>query len=85
VETEDIPTQGLGIEELQSRSRLIAGTPRQAPLDEEVVQVGTNLLWTQAIRRALVELGQAGDSGHIGLLGFRGQPLQLHIADHLGT
>ena len=54
---EDIPTQSLGIEELEPCGRLVAGTPRQAPLDEEMVQVGTNLLWTQALRRALVELG----------------------------
>jgi len=85
VEVEDIPAQGLGREELQPRSRLIAGTPRQAPLDEEVVQGGTNLLCAQAIRRAVGELGSTSYSGHIGLLGFRGQPLQLHIADHLGT
>src|SRR5215510_6056120 len=57
VEVEDIPAQGFGIEELQPSSGLIAGTPGQGPLDEEMVQVGTNLLWTQAIRRALVELG----------------------------
>jgi hypothetical protein len=57
VEVEDIPAQGLRIEEFQPRSGLIAGTPCQAPLDEEVVQGGPNLLWTQAIRRALVELG----------------------------
>ena len=57
VEVEDIPAQGLRIEELQPCGRLIARTPRQAPLDEEVVQVRTNLLWTQAIRGALVELG----------------------------
>ena len=54
---EDIPAQGLGIKELQPRRRLITGTPRQAPLDEEMVQVGANLLRTQAIWRALVELG----------------------------
>ena len=65
---EDLPTQGLGREELPSCSRLMAGTPRQAPLDEEVGQVGTNLLWTSAIRRALGALGSAGDSGHRGLL-----------------
>ena len=29
--------------------------------------------------------GQASDSGYIGLLGFGGQPLQLHVVDHLGT
>jgi len=46
VEVEDIPTQGLGIEELEPRSRLIAGTPRQAPFGQEVVQVRPNLLWT---------------------------------------
>jgi hypothetical protein len=85
VEAEDIPAQGLCREELQPRSRLMAGTPCQAPLDEEVVQGGTHLLWTQAIRRTLVELGSAGDSGHRGLVGFRGQPLQLYIVDHLGT
>lgn len=84
-EVEDIPAQSLGREELQPRSRLIAGTPCQASLDEEVVQVGTNLLWIQAIRRTLGELGSAGDSGHRGLLGFRGQPLQWHLVDHLGT
>jgi hypothetical protein len=48
VEVEDIPAQGLGIEELQPSRGLIAGTPGQAPLDEEVGQVGTNLLWTEA-------------------------------------
>ena len=69
---EDIPAQGLGREELQPCGRLIAGTPRQAPLDEEVVQVRTNLLWTQAVRGALVELGQAGHSGDIGLLASSG-------------
>ena len=85
VEVEDIPAQGLGREKQQPRRGLMAGTPCQAPLAEEVVQGGTHLLWTQAIRRALGELGSASDSGHVGLLGFRGQPLQLHIADHLGT
>ena len=50
VEVEDIPAQGLRIEAFQPCNRLIAGTPRQAPLDQEVVQVGTNLLWTQAVR-----------------------------------
>ena len=82
---EDIPPQRLGLEELEPCGRLVAGTPRQAPLDEEMGQVGTNLRWTQAIRRALVELGSASDSGHVGLLSFRSQPLPLHIADHLGT
>jgi hypothetical protein len=36
VQVEDIPTQGLRIEKLQPCSRLIAGTPRQASLDQEV-------------------------------------------------
>ena len=46
VEVEDIPTERLGIEELEPRSRLIAGTPRQAPFGQEVVQVRPNLLGT---------------------------------------
>ena len=46
MEMEDIPAQSLGIEELQPSSGLIAGTPGQAPLDDELVQGGTNLLWT---------------------------------------
>jgi hypothetical protein len=46
VAVEAIPAQGLRREELQPCSRLIAGTPRQAPLDQEVVEGGTNLLWT---------------------------------------
>ena len=85
VEVEDIPAQGLGREKQQPRRGLMAGTPCQAPLAEEVVQGGTHLLWTQAIRRALGELGSASDSGYVGLWGFRGQPLQWPIADHLGT
>jgi hypothetical protein len=82
---EDIPAKGLSLAELQPRSRLMAGTPRQAPLDEEMVQGGANLLWTQAIWRALGELGSASDSGHGGLVSLRGPPLQWHIMDHLGT
>jgi hypothetical protein len=85
VEVEDIPVQGLRREELQPCSRLIAGTPRQAPLDQEVVQGGTNLLWTEAVWGALGELCQAGDSSDRGLVRFRGQPLQWHVVDHLGT
>ena len=54
VEVEDIPPQGLRREELQPCGRLIAGTPRQAPLDQEVVQRCTNLLWTQAVYGILV-------------------------------
>jgi hypothetical protein len=45
-EGEDIPTESLGREELAPRSRLLAGTPRQAPFGQEVVQVRTTLLWT---------------------------------------
>jgi hypothetical protein len=37
VEVEDIPAQGLRREALQPCSRWMAGTPRQAPLDQEVV------------------------------------------------
>ena len=85
VEAEDLPAQGLGREALQPRRRLLAGTPCQAPLDEEVGQGGTHLRWTQAIRRTLGELGSAGASGPRGLWGVRGQPLPWHIVDHLGT
>ena len=67
---EDIPAQGLGRKELQPRCRVMTGTPRQAPLDEEMGQGGTNRLRTQAIGRARVERGEAGDSGHRGLWGF---------------
>ncbi len=82
---EAIPAQGLGREKRQPRRGLMAGTPCQAPLAEEVVQGGTHLLWTQAIRRALGELGSASDSGHRGLVGFRGQPLPWPSTDPLGT
>jgi hypothetical protein len=85
VEVEDIPPQGPGREELQPCGCLIAGTLRQAPLDQEMVQVRTNLLWMQAVWGALGELGQTGHSGDVSLLGLGGQPLQLHVADHLGT
>jgi hypothetical protein len=36
-EVEDLPPQSLGIEEFEPRSRLMAGTPREAPFDQEVV------------------------------------------------
>ena len=85
VEVEDIPPQGLRREELQPCGRLIAGTPRQAPLDQEVVQIRTNVLWTQAVWGTLVEFGSAGHSGGRGHLRLRGQPLQLHVVEHLGT
>jgi hypothetical protein len=85
VEVEDSPAQGLGIQELQPRRRLIARTPREAPLDEERVQVGTHVLRTQAIGRAFVAFGSASDSGPIGRWGFWGQPLPWHLVDHLGT
>jgi hypothetical protein len=57
VEVEDVPAQRLGRKELQSRRRLIARTPREAPLDEEMVQGGTNVLRAQAIGRARVAFG----------------------------
>jgi hypothetical protein len=82
---EDIPTQGLRREALQPCRRWMAGTPRQASLDQEVMQVRTNLLWVQAIRGALGELGSTGYSGDVGRLGLWGQPLPLQVADHLGT
>ena len=44
-EVEDSPAQGLRREELQPCSRLMAGTPRPAPLDEAGVQVRPHLLW----------------------------------------
>jgi hypothetical protein len=44
-EGEDIPTERLGSEELAPRSRLLAGTPRQAPFGQEGVQVCPTLLW----------------------------------------
>jgi hypothetical protein len=69
---DDIPPQGLRREELQPCGRLIAGTPRQAPLDEEVVQRRTNLLWAQAVWGTLGERGQAGHSGDLGHLRLRG-------------
>ena len=43
---EDIPAQGRGRNVLQPRRGLMAGTPRQAPLDEEMGQGGTHLFWT---------------------------------------
>jgi len=82
---EDIPAQGLGRKELQPRRGWMAGTPRQAPLDEEMGQGGTHRFWTSAIRRALGELGEAGHSGGRGPLRLRGQPLQRPIVEHLGT
>ena len=85
VEVEDIPTQGCCREDLQPCGRLMAGTPRPAPLDEEVVQIRTDLLWTQAVRGTLVALGQTGHRGDLGHLRLWGEPLQLHIMEHLGT
>jgi hypothetical protein len=84
-EGEDIPTPRLGREALEPCGRWVAGTPGQAPLDEELVQVGTHLCWTHAIRSALVARGSARDSGHGGLWSCRSQPLPLPIAEHLGT
>jgi hypothetical protein len=85
VEVQDLPPQRLGREAFAPRSRLMAGTPRAAPFDQEVVEVRTHLLWTEAIRGALGALGPTGHSGDRGLVGLRGQPLQRHVAEHLGT
>jgi hypothetical protein len=85
VAVEDIPPQGLRREELPPCGRLMAGTPRPAPRDEEVVQRCTHWLWAQAVRGTLGECGSAGPSGGLGHLCLRGQPLQRHIVDHLGT
>jgi hypothetical protein len=82
---EAIPTPGLGRAAREPGGRWVAGTPGQAPLDEARVPVGTKLLGTQALRRARGDLGQASDSGHVGLLSFRRQPRPLPLADHLGT
>jgi hypothetical protein len=46
VKVEAIPAPGLRRKALQPCSRLMAGTPRQAPLDQEAVQGGTHRLWT---------------------------------------
>jgi hypothetical protein len=85
VEGEDLPAQGLRREALQPCSRVMAGTPRQAPLDQEVVPGGPHLLWTEAVRGALGERRHAGDRSDRGLWGLGGQPLPLHVANHLGT
>jgi hypothetical protein len=84
-EGEDIPTQGLGREAREPRSRLMAGTPRQAPFGQEVGQVRPHLLWPSALRGARGALGHTSPSGDIGFWGLRGQPLPWHVADHLGT
>jgi hypothetical protein len=85
VEGEGLPAQGLGRKALPPRRRWMTGTPRQAPLNKEMVPVRTHWLWPQTIGRALGELGQASDSGDRGLLGFGGPPLQWPVVDHLGT
>ena len=85
IEVEDIPAQGLRRDELQPCGRLRAGTPRQAPLDQEVVQVRAHRRWTEAVRGALGARRQAGHRGDRGLLGLGGPPLHLHVVAHLGT
>ena len=85
VEVECIPAEGCDIEELEPTGHLVTGTPRQAAFDESMVEVRAHLVRAELVGRTAVELGSASDSGHIGLLGFQGQPLQLHITDHLST
>lgn len=85
VEVHRLPAQGSGGEKLQPTGYLVARTPCQAAVDEQMMEVRVNLLWTQLVWGAPVELRQACDRGDIGVLGLRGQALQLHLVDHLGA
>jgi hypothetical protein len=80
-----IPAEGGEREELESTGHLVAGTPCQATCDESMVQVRAPLVRAEVAGRTAVELGQACDGGDRGCLGPGGEPLQLHVADHLGA
>lgn len=48
-EGEDIPAEGLGRAKLQSRGCLMAGTPRQVPFDQQVMEGGVDLVWAESV------------------------------------
>jgi len=49
VEVEDIPAEGPGREKLPSRGCLMAGTPRQVPFDQQVMEVSVDLVWAESV------------------------------------
>lgn len=49
VELEGISAERLGVEKLRAAGHLVTGTPRQLTCDEQMVQVGADLLRTQLL------------------------------------
>jgi hypothetical protein len=76
------PAARFGVKELQATRDLIAGTPRETALHQEMVQVMVDVRGVEAIGGASVEAGQAFDSLDRGRLGTRRETWQLHVVDH---
>jgi hypothetical protein len=85
VEIQRLPPQEFGREKAEPTGHLVTGTPGAVAVDQPMGQVAAHLVGAQWVGGAMVERGQARDSGDIGGLGLWGQPFELHLGDHLGT
>ena len=70
------------VEERKSRRVNITGAPGQLAFVKQMQKIVLHLLFCEKIRRFLVICGQPRDRCKIQLLGFRGQPPELHVLDH---
>jgi hypothetical protein len=67
------PAEGLDIQEADGCGGNITCTPGQLAFDEEVMEIGTNLVGGQVLRGAAIKGGEAGDFPKIERLRPRGK------------
>jgi len=79
------PAQRLDIEKADGSGHDIARTPGELSLCQEIVEISSNLLRRELIRRALVVGGELRDGLNILLLGAWGFAMKLHLLDPSGT
>ena len=83
-DSEDVPgaAERLGEEERDAAQGDGVGAEGNLALGAEMEQIVADLLFAQAIRGEVVEMGELGDRADVGFDGTRGVAAQLQVLDH---
>jgi hypothetical protein len=85
VQRQGLPAQGLGREKAEPTGSVVTGTPGAVAVDEHMGPVAAHLGGAQLVGGAMGERREACPSSDRGGLGLGGQPVKVHLGDHLGT
>jgi len=85
IELEGFPPEGFNIEKPQARGHDITGTPGEVAIHQEMMEVATDFVGSQLVRRAPGEPSSVCDGPHVGLLRVGSKAMELELMHHLGA